>query len=208
MKSYTRRVTLPHFTCTYGTPSKRSPPPPTHATPLAALHTQVQQLEGSTTRSFPFPPQTAPGCADLGLGARPAPANPAVASHLGPGPPRPLPCLRLLQETTRARWVSALSAAPGFQGPRRRPGPVTSGPPGPRASPPPPAHPQSPRPLAGLGLCQTLLPCPQLPCLGSPALGKSRPASVVASWARTRRSRRRRRRHHRLLGLSASAPRP
>lgn len=37
--------------------------------------------------------QTAPGCADLGLPARPAPASPEAASHLGPGPPRPLPCL-------------------------------------------------------------------------------------------------------------------
>ena len=194
-----------------GHPASAVPSPqhsrPAHSSPVAPGIDHAPFLVPSTNRLLPAAPvwgyrgtsRTCKRRSSLAPTARSAtPAPPLLAvQRLGSS-------CRLLAPP----WVSALSDAPRFQGAGRRPGPVTSGPPGPRASPPPPAHPQSPRPLAGPGLCQTLLPCPQLPCLGSPALGKNRPASVVASWARTRRSHHRSCRHHRLLGLSASAPRP
>lgn len=89
------REALPHFTCTYGTPSKRSPPPPN----TCSHHSRPATLKSSSSRnpthalSGSLHQQAVPGCADLGLRARPAPASPSAASHLGPGPPRPLPCL-------------------------------------------------------------------------------------------------------------------
>ena len=58
------RETLPHFTCTYGPPSKRSPLPPTLA---------PRTLKSSSSRNRPralprsLHKQTAPGCAGLGL---------------------------------------------------------------------------------------------------------------------------------------------
>lgn len=226
LRSYSRRDTLSALHLHLRDTQQTQSPSPPHTLAARAPRTLRSRGSGQVRRArpSPSPPRAAPGCAHPERGARPAPASPAAASHLRArsSPPAaplraarrldsswisgndsrpPLPGLRALG---RAGLSRARAAAPALS-PRVPPPPH---PRGPRASPPPPAHPQSPRPLAGPGLCQTPLPCPQLPCLGSPALGRNRPASVVASWARTRRSHRRRCRHHRPLGLSASAPRP